>query len=181
MWSDIERFFIPVSFTQFFPVITYYKTVKWCCWWWKSGSPWGWNKKQKPFHGPTQSRLWCGEFYSGIHLPLGFRCPISIPPWQNPNFVFSKVKTKGNVESFCFILKLSLLELTVCWRSTWLLDPHGCVCSGAWENAQMNEVRAGRQVTEREREKQTEIIRAGRERERETEGFNFLSFQWGFW
>ena len=63
---------------------------------------------------PTHGGLWWGMVYlcRDRGCPLGFsHAPSpSVSPWKKLNHVLSKAKTKASVQSFCFIIKLSLLE-----------------------------------------------------------------------
>ena len=56
-------------------------------------------------------RSWCGKTVICVG---GCLCApfLSILPWKKSNLAFSEAKTKASVQSFCFTLKLSLLEPT---------------------------------------------------------------------
>ena len=67
---------------------------------------------RKACQGPTHARLVCGEMvYSCGRCPLDFQWSVSLcPAWKTSNLVLSKTKAKASVQSFCFILKLYVVQ-----------------------------------------------------------------------
>lgn len=109
--SHIISFFSWVFFSILLStIITHFFLSVWtcsCCWY-KSGCFTGWQRK--PFKDPHTGN-WVAVWFIQVLIkavPSVFNVPSpSIPLWRKSNYLFSKVKTKVWVQSFCFTLKFS--------------------------------------------------------------------------
>ena len=118
---------------------------------------------REAFQEPTHGRLWCGKIFSGRNRSCPQVSNVSSPPilpWKKPSLVLSKVEAKASVWSFCFTLKLRLLEPTLS-----AVGPGSCqthMVAWSWERERECKYAEWMQVTsEREKDRLYFIVPLG--------------------